>query len=174
MNQSQMELGYDYRGGDPTGWFISEKFDGCRAYWDGAQLWTRSGRVIKAPTSLTASLPAVHLDCELWAGYGALSVASVAVRLGKFTPECRLIVHDCPRASGGWGERIGAAPAGLAVTWSVCAGLEDLRAKLAEVLAKGGEGLVLRPPWAARYLPGWWSAYIKVKSQEQLTKGEQK
>jgi DNA ligase-1 len=52
-----MKLGFDYQGDDPTGWFISEKFDGCRAYWDGQQLWTRSGKIIKAPPSLTANLP---------------------------------------------------------------------------------------------------------------------
>ena len=163
MNETAMELGYDWQGEDPAGWFISEKFDGCRAYWDGAQLWTRGGHVIKAPAALTATLPAVHLDCEVWAGYHTLTVASVAVRLGKFTPACRLIVHDCPQALGDWSERIAMAPPGLAVRWSVCQGRGDMLAKLAEVMERGGEGLVLRRPNVIRYLPGWRSAYQKVK-----------
>ena len=27
---------------DPTGWLISEKYDGIRAYWTGSRLLTRS------------------------------------------------------------------------------------------------------------------------------------
>ena len=27
---------------DPIGWFISEKYDGVRAYWNGQRLLTRS------------------------------------------------------------------------------------------------------------------------------------
>lgn len=34
---------------DPTGWWISEKYDGVRAHWDGKRLWTRGGNPISAP-----------------------------------------------------------------------------------------------------------------------------
>jgi DNA ligase-1 len=173
VNETQIELGYDYHGEDPSGCFVSEKFDGCRAYWDGKQLWTRSGRIIKAPASLTANLPAAHLDCELWAGYGKFAVASVAVRLGRFTADCRLIVHDCPQAPGDWSERIATAPEGMAVAWSVCKGRADMLTKLAEVMARGGEGLVLRRP-GIRYLPGWRSAYAKVKPESVTMRGGRK
>ena len=54
-------------GNDPTGWWMSEKFDGLRAHWDGKILWSRSGKVINAPESFTKDLPSdMPLDGELW------------------------------------------------------------------------------------------------------------
>src|SRR5437660_1580187 len=31
---------------DPTGWWMSEKYDGVRGYWDGRKLWSRNGNLI--------------------------------------------------------------------------------------------------------------------------------
>src|ERR1700676_4826016 len=35
---------------DPTGWLLSEKLDGVRAYWDGKQLLSRQGNRFYAPS----------------------------------------------------------------------------------------------------------------------------
>ena len=52
---------------DPTGWYMSEKYDGMRLYWDGLKLITRNGKVVKAPEFITKTLPNTeHLDGELW------------------------------------------------------------------------------------------------------------
>jgi hypothetical protein len=111
MNEKQMTLGADYAGQDLAGWFLAEKFAGCRAYWDGAQLWTRGGNVIMAPAWFIDGLPAVHLDCELWAGYGNREAARLATQFAKFTPACRLLIHDCPAAKGTWAARMQTTPA---------------------------------------------------------------
>src|SRR5690242_7567841 len=56
---------------DPTGWWMSEKYDGLRGYWDGRKLWSRKGNLIHAPDYFLAELPRdVALDGELWIGYG--------------------------------------------------------------------------------------------------------
>ena len=56
---------------DPTGWWMSEKYDGLRGYWDGRKLWTRQGNLIHAPDYFLAELPRdIALDGELWLGYG--------------------------------------------------------------------------------------------------------
>src|SRR6478609_7109030 len=34
---------------DPTGWWMSEKLDGVRAYWDGQQFLSRQGNLYHAP-----------------------------------------------------------------------------------------------------------------------------
>jgi ATP-dependent DNA ligase len=34
---------------DPTGWWMSEKLDGCRAYWTGDRLISRSNKEWEAP-----------------------------------------------------------------------------------------------------------------------------
>lgn len=61
-------------------YWVSEKLDGVRAYWDGQQLQTRQGNVINAPHWLIQSLPKVALDGELWLGRGRFSELSGLVR----------------------------------------------------------------------------------------------
>jgi DNA ligase-1 len=51
---------------EPTGWFMTEKFDGMRLYWNGSSLYTRNGTKVKAPESITSQLPDVALDGEIW------------------------------------------------------------------------------------------------------------
>jgi DNA ligase-1 len=51
---------------DPIGYWISEKFDGMRAYWDGHKLYSKQGVEIKAPKEFTANFPEQTLDGELW------------------------------------------------------------------------------------------------------------
>jgi len=54
---------------DPTGYLMSEKLDGMRAYWTGRQLFTRSGLAIVHPDWFTAAFPIdLELDGELFLG----------------------------------------------------------------------------------------------------------
>lgn len=167
MNDKTMMHGRDYAGQDVSGWLVSEKFDGCRAYWDGSQLWSRGGHVINAPAWFTAGLPACHLDCELWAGYGNLNGARLACQYGRFTPACRLWVFDCPQATGDWAERMQAAPVtryAAPVAFEVCGGRSDLAHRLQAVLGRRGEGLVIRHP-DAPYTIGRVQTMLKVKRE---------
>lgn len=50
--------------------WVSEKLDGIRAYWNGHQFLTRSGRPIYAPSWFVQNMPATELDGELWIGRG--------------------------------------------------------------------------------------------------------
>lgn len=69
---------------DPAGWIVSEKLNGCRAFWDGSQLWSRGGNVIPAPAWFTAGLPTSPLDGEVWAGRGQLMIHRPDV--DRYTP----------------------------------------------------------------------------------------
>ena len=70
----QLQLANSYQQQDAVADFwISEKLDGVRAFWDGHQLRSRSGQWIKLPEPLRKQLPAFALDAELWAGRGAVS-----------------------------------------------------------------------------------------------------
>src|SRR5262245_12681473 len=42
---------------DPAGWWLSEKLDGVRAYWDGQKFLSRLGNVFHAPDWFTKGLP---------------------------------------------------------------------------------------------------------------------
>jgi len=51
---------------DPAGWWMSEKLDGVRAYWDGKQFLSRNNNIFYAPEWFTEGLPGHQLDGELW------------------------------------------------------------------------------------------------------------
>ncbi|CAH1905955.1 hypothetical protein NTGHW29_700012 [Candidatus Nitrotoga sp. HW29] len=63
-----------------TDYWVSEKFDGMRGYWDGEKLLTRNGEHIDAPVWFTAGWPKVPLDGELWVGRGQFSRTVSTVR----------------------------------------------------------------------------------------------
>jgi len=47
-------------------YWVSEKYDGVRAIWDGKQLVSRGGNIYHAPKWFTKPLPKQKLDGELW------------------------------------------------------------------------------------------------------------
>ena len=47
-------------------YWISEKLDGVRAYWDGSTLVSKRGNTYHAPAWFTAGFPDFPLDGELW------------------------------------------------------------------------------------------------------------
>lgn len=72
---------------DVSGYYASEKLDGCRAFWTGKELLTRSGRVIHAPERVTRRLPAgVPIEGELYAGVNGFQLTSIAARYHRFDP----------------------------------------------------------------------------------------
>ena len=62
--------GLDWQGEDVAGWWLSEKLDGWRAYWDGSNFMTRQGKPYAAPEWFKDGMPDTPLDGELWAGPG--------------------------------------------------------------------------------------------------------
>jgi len=93
-----LQLAKNYTNHQIGGWFVSDKLDGMRAYWDGGTtrgmlaadvpwancekdgrlkeqpvstgLWTRYGKVIHAPDYWLNKLPDTPLDGELYLGLG--------------------------------------------------------------------------------------------------------
>ena len=47
------------------GYWVSEKLDGVRAYWNGEQLISKGGHVIKAPAWFVRGYPDTPMDGEL-------------------------------------------------------------------------------------------------------------
>lgn len=59
---------------DVSGWWVSEKYDGIRAIWQGSYFMTRQGKRLNAPAWFTAKMPKnVRLDGELWMGRGTFN-----------------------------------------------------------------------------------------------------
>lgn len=56
-------------------YWVSEKLDGVRAYWDGRHLISRGGHTLHAPTWFTQGWPEEPADGELWARRGGFQTA---------------------------------------------------------------------------------------------------
>ena len=160
---------------DPTGWWMSEKLDGVRAYWDGEAFVSRLGNRFFAPDWFIADLPADTLDGELWAGRKMFSRTISIVRSGASDKEwkhVRYVVFDAPNARGGFEDRLAhvdrvlkkaGAPHAAAHEHVVCEGLSHLHEELMRVEGLGGEGLMLRQP-KSRYEIGRSTSLLKVKT----------
>jgi len=51
---------------DPTGWLMSEKLDGVRAFWNGKTLYSRNQNIFRPPKFFTENWPNCQLDGELF------------------------------------------------------------------------------------------------------------
>lgn len=160
---------------DLTDWWMSEKLDGVRAYWDGKQFLSRQGNLYHAPDWFIEGLPAVPLDGELWIDRKKFQrTVSIVRRQDKSNlwNEVRFLIFDAPSASGGFEERLAFLQEALAKGASNfarqhaherCKSLEALRAELARIESLGGEGLMLRQP-ESKYVAGRSSTLLKVKT----------
>ncbi|MDA3921043.1 MAG: DNA ligase [Salinisphaera sp.] len=160
---------------DLADYWVSEKFDGVRGYWDGSRMRTRGGTVVDLPGWFTARLPKTAIDGELWAGYGQFSTASAIVRTaGPDDPDWHQIsyrVFDLPAHNGDFDARVPAIrrvvaaidePWVIAVLQFRVADETALNTALARVIAKGGEGLVLHRG-SRDYTAGRGAGLLKVK-----------
>jgi DNA ligase-1 len=160
---------------DVTQYWISEKFDGVRAQWDGHTLRFRSGGIVPAPAWFTANFPAVPLDGELWIGRGQFDALSGTVR--RIDPvdaewrQVRYLIFELPGAAGDFSERVRQMQAMVelaAVPWlqvivqTRVADRNELMQRLDAVVRAGGEGLMLHRA-DAPYLTGRSDALLKLK-----------
>jgi len=144
-------------GVDVSAYWVSEKLDGVRAFWDGEALYSRRGNRFAVPSWFLSGFPATQLDGELWIGRGAFEVLSGTVR--REVPDVRAwrkvryMVFDLPDHAGTFDERlhrllesiqsIDAPYLELIVQFRVSSH-EELMAEMHRVVAGGGEGLMLR------------------------------
>lgn len=137
-------------------YWVSEKYDGVRGFWDGQKLLTRGGQAINAPAWFTANWPATPMDGELWAGRGQFQKAVSTVR--QQTPDesawrgIQFMVFDLPAEPGTFNERLSSlntVVGKLAVPWvqavpqSKVASHAALQTQLKQITKLGAEGLML-------------------------------
>ena len=160
---------------DIRGYWLSEKLDGVRCYWDGERFLSRLGNQFHAPAWFTAGLPAEPLDGELWLGRKRFQRTASIVRRhdeSELWKEVRYLVFDAPGLEKGFEDRLHfvqtlmqerrPAYAGAHPHIS-CRGIDHLRQELTRIESLGGEGLMLRQP-GSWYVAGRSSTLLKVKS----------
>jgi DNA ligase-1 len=153
---------------DPTGWLVSEKYDGWRALWNGSAFVSRDGNPLPAPASWIQSMPAgVALDGELYLGRGRFRHMQRAVRSSDWSA-LRFMVFDAPQLNLPVENRLQSLSAHVlpgfcsVVEQSRCSGRADLHSRFADVVSAGGEGLMLRAP-GSFYVPARSPRLLKLK-----------
>ncbi|ABV37246.1 ATP dependent DNA ligase [Shewanella sediminis HAW-EB3] len=155
-------------------YLVSEKLDGVRGYWDGTQLFTRSGRLISAPQWFTRGFPDYALDGELWMGRGTFEQISSLIRSKhpkqERWREVKFMVFDLPSHSQVFTERYAIAKNELANNSIYLSVIEQKRFDsvqaldtwFSRVIEQGGEGLMLHHNQSL-YLSGRNRDVIKLK-----------
>jgi len=145
------------KGIDLEDYWVSEKLDGVRAYWDGQQFWSRGGNIYRAPDWFTEDFTAIRMDGELWMGRQRFAELSGAVRrqepVDASWRNIRFMVFDLPDQEKPFTERVAAMEKRLKPSPSSFLTMveqrpathhETLMADLDNIVEKGGEGLMLK------------------------------
>jgi len=175
---------------DIEGWWMSEKLDGVRAYWDGSRFWSRLGNEYLAPAWFTEKFPSMPMDGELFVGRGQFQrTVSIVRRQDRSDDwkEVKFLVFDAPTEHATFEERIRTIEAVLSATGSpyvqacahwMCDDVDHLDEELARVEALGAEGLMLRQPgspyqggrsWTLLKVKSFWDAEAKVIGHQEGT-----
>jgi DNA ligase-1 len=158
---------------DPKGWWMSEKLDGVRAYWNGSEFITRQGNIYRAPDWFTAGLPNHPLDGELWMGRRKFQKTISVVKSGPSEDwrDVKYLVFDAPHLDSVFEERVkfienlcvrGAAAFMYAVAQTLIRDAAHLEELFEELVKLGAEGAMLRKP-QSKYQPGRNSTILKKK-----------
>ena len=160
-----------YKEQNITGWVMSEKLDGIRAYWDGVRLVSRGGKVIYAPAWFTKGYPPFALDGELWTKRSDFENISSIVRDKVPTKAWETVKHyifEVPYAKGTLQKRLEKVKPFLSSTLKLLKQIpvkdkRHLAEYLKEIENKKGEGVVVRDP-KAPYINKRTSKALKVKT----------
>lgn len=156
-------------------YYLSEKLDGVRAFWNGQYLSSRGGRKFAAPEWFLESLPPTPMDGELWGGRQTFDEVSGIVRRNKPHEGWRKItfmVFELPQAEGNFSMRYQKMQQ-LHVQqgnqhWQIVGQQEApktlalLQAMLIKLDAEGGEGFMLKSKTAI-YRGGRSDDLLKIK-----------
>jgi DNA ligase-1 len=172
-------LASTYQGNEKlTDYWVSEKYDGIRGFWDGRQLLSRSGKGLNPPAWFVKGWPAQPFEGELWAGLGQFEQAASVIQQRQ-APDSewqamRFMVFDANSPTQAFTERIVqyqslvkqiGQPWVQAVTQSQVPSHAALKALLKKTVQAGGEGLVLHRG-SSLYQSGRNSDVLKVKPHE--------
>ena len=169
-------LASPYQGNEKlTDYWVSEKYDGIRGYWDGRQLLSRSGKALNPPNWFVQTWPTQPFEGELWAGLGQFEQAASVIQQKQASDSAwramRFMIFDAHTPTQAFAERIVryqnivkqiGKPWVQAVTQSQVPSHAALKAMLNKTVQASGEGLVLHLG-SSLYQSGRNSDVLKVK-----------
>ncbi len=162
-----------------SGWMMSEKLDGVRAFWDGKKLLSRQGQTINAPKYFTQNLPPFALDGELWTKRGDFeniqSIVMDKIAQPKWS-EVSYMIFEAPHAQGDFASRLAKVQNYIdtkklshvkVIEQKVCKDAAQLHEYLRTILAKGGEGVMVKDG-SRDYFEGRSESILKFKESQDM------
>jgi len=159
-------------------YWLSEKLDGIRGYWNGKQLLTRQGNLIHSPEWFTQYWPENTMDGELWLGRGQFQPTLSCVMKINIDEHCwhkvRFMIFDLPNSNEVFTLRIKAmqqlvkqinSPYLLMIKQFKLQNSQQLDNKLNSIIAHQGEGLMLHRG-NAHYHVGRTANIMKLKKHQ--------
>lgn len=160
---------------DVSRYWVSEKLDGVRAFWNGEKFISRQGNTFHAPAWFTEGFPERPLDGELWIHRDSfedlLSAVSKDTPVDEEWEKVSYHVFELPDAEGTFSSRIRQIKALVDATENPSLKLVEhfrvsshqaLMKKLDDVVDAGAEGLMLHHE-RSQYRTGRSSDLLKVK-----------
>lgn len=159
-------------------YWLSEKLDGIRGYWNGTQLLTRQGNLIHSPKWFTQHWPDNIVDGELWIKRDHFQQTLSCVRKKHIDEACwqlvRFMMFDLPEHRGTFTERITAmqkltkevnSPFLSMIKQFKIETAEQLDQTLNKIVKDNGEGLMLHHG-SAYYHVGRTTNIMKLKKHQ--------
>jgi DNA ligase-1 len=162
---------------DISQYYISEKLDGMRGYWNGQQLLSRQGNIINSPVWFTRGWPDVSIDGELWISRDNFQPLMSCVRkiiAGECWKRVKFMMFDLPKNDNRFRIRVKKmqniarqtqSPYLKAIEQFNVANLAQLNNKLEQVIVNNGEGLMLHLA-SAYYNVGRTAHLLKLKKNQ--------
>ncbi|KAJ7853573.1 DNA ligase [Mycena olivaceomarginata] len=165
-------------GPDPTGWWISEKLDGVRTFYDGKGMVSRLGNPFTPPQWFLDKLPKdATLDGELFGGRGNFqdTVSIVKTQNSPHWKNITFQIFDVPSEKTPFEDRVAflqklfgpggkyECPEVILVEHEKAKSRQHVLDKLKEVETLGGEGLMLRKA-KSKYEGRRSSTLLKIKT----------
>ncbi len=171
-SKPQLLLLETYKDQNISGWVMSEKLDGVRAYWDGKKLISRGGKNIHAPKWFIKDFPAFEIDGELWTKRGDFeNISSIVRNKNTKTKRWKTITYnifEVPNAKGNLYQRLEKVKPYENDIIKIIPQIKiknkkHLKSFLKNIDKNNGEGVVVRDP-KALYINKRTSKALKVKS----------
>ena len=170
---------YDKQKHEIKDWFMSEKLDGIRAYWDGKDLYTKNGNKIYAPSWFLEKFPKFELDGELWSKRDDFeNIQNIVLDINPSSKwkELTYNIFEVPNSKGDFEERLSIIKNYLnknpnnyikIIPQIICENQEHLESYLQELLNKKAEGIIIKNP-NINYFAGRSEEVLKVKKFEDM------
>jgi DNA ligase-1 len=139
-----------------SGWYMSEKLDGIRGYWDGKKLLSKNGNEIFVPKHFTKNFPPFSLDGELWskrADFEFIQNTVLDKAPSKDWEKITYNIFEVPDTKGDFLKRLGKAKKWFEkhpnkyiniIKQIQCKDEEHLQEYLQSIISLNGEGVIVK------------------------------